>query len=117
LALLSILRETQDAMNDELADVADSSVAKVQGSSEDPFLFGTTRGSVRKEENEFGFALTSDLPQAGVWNFGGTIEPRGVPIEIPRTEFVVKPVEDLGADIDERIADRFDNIAHRHGFL
>lgn len=117
-SLLAILHEAQEAMGEEIADVADTSVSKIHGSSDEPYATGKTRGSLRKvQEGESKFSLTSDEPQAGVWNWGGTIQPRGVPIHIPRTEFVTGPVEALGADIDERIADDFDNIAHRHGFL
>lgn len=117
-ALLSILHETQDAMSEELAEVAGTSASKISGSQDAPYATGKTRGSVKMlQEGDAKFSLQSPEPQAAVWNWGGTIEPRGAPIEIPRTEFVTGTVETYGGDIDEKIADRFDNIARAHGFV
>lgn len=60
--------------------------------------------------------LYSTLPYAGVVHWGGTIEPRGVPIRFPRTEFLSKAVDQGAAQAEQNVADAVDRAARRAGW-
>jgi hypothetical protein len=118
LALRAIEKDTEKELNKALRDLGNEVRDKIRGSAASPFLTGRLRKSIRTSvRGKSQVSLYSTLPQAPVWEYGGTIRPRGVPITIPKTNFVTGVVLAEGDDFDERIADKFDEIAHRHGFF
>jgi hypothetical protein len=118
LSLAAIEKETEKELTSKLRDLGNEVRDKVRSSTQPPFRTGKTRHSIRTSvRRKSEVSLYSTLPQAPVWEFGGTIRPKGVPITFPKTSFVSGTVLKYGDDFDERIADEFDRIAHRHGFL
>lgn len=117
-SLRAIQRDIEKELTSELRRIGNEARDVVRGSNKPPYRTGRTRKGIKTSvRRKTEVALVSNLPQAPVWEFGGTIKPRGVPIEIPTTNFVRGPVLELSEDIDERIADAFDEVVHRHGFL
>lgn len=118
-ALLDIERETEKQLNAELRRVGDEVRDIVRGRTGiTPYKTGRLRESIRTSVRRKGLvSLYSNLPYAPLWNFGGTISPRGVPITFKATMFVTGTVLGRGDDIDEQLGDAFDSIAHKHGFL
>lgn len=115
--LRDIQRGTEKELIKELRALGNEARDKVRSSTARPFRTGRTRRGIKTSvRRKVEVSLYSLDPQAPVWNWGGTIKPRGTPITFPRTEFVSGVVEKEGADFDERIAERFDEIAHRNGF-
>lgn len=116
--LREIRRETEKELSKMLREVGNNARDVVRRSTEDPYRTGKTRKSVKtsvRRKNQV--SLYSNLPAAPVWEFGGKIRPRGTPISIPKTSFVSGTVLALGDQIDEELADAFDSIARRNGFL
>lgn len=81
-----------------------------------PRLTGELAGSFRVSVTTRGASIYSRLPQAPVLEFGGTIEPRGVPITFPRTEFVGRAVDTEADRLVEDISDGINHAAHRAGW-
>jgi hypothetical protein len=104
------------AMVAELRDIGNSARDKVRSGTQPPFRTGKTRRSFKTSVKGGTIAVYSLLPQAPVWQWGGSIKPRGVPIEFPRTEFVTKEVEEAGKGADERLAGLLDATAARYEF-
>lgn len=77
---------------------------------------GKLRKGLRYSATAKGAAITSTLPQAPVFEYGGTISPRGVPITIPRDRMVGKAVQRDARNIEEQIGHLLDRIASRNGF-
>lgn len=74
-----------------------------------PNRTGEFARSLRLSVTRGGISIVSTHPAAGVLHWGGTIEPRGVPITFPRNEFAVRAaaahadrlVEDVGDGIEK----------------
>lgn len=116
--LREIQKETEKELGQELRRIGNEARDEIRGSTEDPFLTGATRRSVKTSvRRKSQVSLFSTAPQAPVWHWGGTIRPRGAPIEFPRTEFVAGTVLELADEIDEEIGEAFDRIARRRGFV
>lgn len=81
-----------------------------------PKLTGELAKSLRYSASNRGASVSSSLPQSPVWEWGGRISPRGVPILIPRTRMIGRAVEDHTDDIEEQIGRLFDRIASANGF-
>ncbi len=60
--------------------------------------------------------VRSRLPYAGVIEYGGTIRPRGVPIEFRRYQPVSRAIERNADQIAEELGDRIEDLTRRHGF-
>jgi phage gpG-like protein len=61
-------------------------------------------------------SVGSTLPYAGVVHWGGTIEPRGVPIHFRRTEFIVRAAEDHADELVNDIAEGVDRVTRSLGW-
>lgn len=83
---------------------------------ETPTVTGELAGSLRVSVTTRGAAITSRLPQAGVIHYGGTIQPRGVPIEIRASEFVSRAIDVEADALLEDIEDGVQDAARRAGF-
>jgi hypothetical protein len=100
----------------ELRAVGDKARDQVRGSTAPPYRTGRLRGSVKTGVRRGSISLYSNMPQAPVWHWGGSIEPRGVPIRFPRTEFVSKEVLKVGAHAEGELAAVLDATAARYQF-
>ncbi len=117
-SLRAIQKDIEKELTKELRRIGNEARDVVRSSTHSPYLTGKTRKSVKTSvRRKSEVSLYSNLPQAPVWEFGGTIKPRGVPISIPKTNFVRGVVLGLSEDIEDRIADAFDDVAHRHGWF
>jgi hypothetical protein len=124
--LLRTLRRVDAGMHkgltSELRGIGKEVQANVRGSTEDPHRSGKLRRSVKVSVRAGGFirvggvTLYSTSPQAGVWEWGGAIRPRGTPIEIPRTLFVRGEAYEALEGVEDRLAALFDALA-RGGVL
>ena len=63
-----------------------------------------------------GVIVLSDHPGAGVEEFGGTIEPRGAPIEIEGKHYLIDAAEANMEYVEEELGTLLDAAADRHGF-
>ena len=82
-----------------------------------PVRSGDLRRSLRYQASNRGASVSSNLPYAPVVEWGGTIQPRGVPITFPRTRMLGRSVEQNTDDIEEQIGRLFDGIARTNGFI
>lgn len=111
------------AVSAELRDIGNEVRDRIRSSTDAPYgdaandsqgKAGRKRGSVKTSVRRGGVALVSSEPDAGVWNWGGTIRPRGAPIVIPRTEFVSGEVEKDTEHVEERLGSLTDEVARRY---
>ncbi len=107
----------------ELRGIGKTVQARVRAGKGDPFRTGKLRRSIKVSVRTGGITrvggvtLYSSLPQAGVWEWGGTIQPRGAPIQIPKTQFVRGEVFEAAEDTEGHLAALFDTLARGGGVL
>ena len=102
------------ALSAELRDIGNEVRDSVRSSGAPPHRTGKLRRSVKTSVRRGGVSLYSTLPQAGVWEWGGVIEPRGVPITIPKTEFVTGAAHRYSEHVEERMGEVLDGLATRY---
>lgn len=71
-----------------MREIANEIRDDIRTSTARPYRTGKLRKSVKSRVRRGGASLVSKLPQAPVFEWGGTIRPRGAPITIERTEFI-----------------------------
>lgn len=81
-----------------------------------PRATGTYARSIRPYVTARGVAVGSRLPQAGVLHFGGTIQPRGVPIVFRPRPVVSQALDRQTTRIVDEIGDAVENAAKRAGW-
>lgn len=81
-----------------------------------PRRSGALAKSIRPYVSGARASIGSTLPYAGVVHWGGTIQPRGVDIRFPRTEFITKAVERHTDQIVDDIGDGIERAALRAGW-
>jgi hypothetical protein len=82
-----------------------------------PRQTGRYAASIRaRPSREGGMTVGSDLPQAGVLHYGGTIRPRGVDIRFPARPVISDALEDRADKIVDEVGDAVDKAARRAGF-
>jgi len=81
-----------------------------------PRQSGALAKSIRPYVSGARASIGSRLPYAGVVHFGGTIEPRGVEIRFPATEFISKAVDRGTDELVEDIGDGIERAAIRAGW-
>jgi hypothetical protein len=81
-----------------------------------PRLTGELAASFRISVTQRRVTIYSRLPQAPVVHWGGTIEPRGVPINFPRTDFLTRVLEAQRDELVDDVADAFDDVTSRVGW-
>jgi hypothetical protein len=104
-ALVATVKESVNKTRDEIRSSTDS-----------PYATGTLRSKTRSSVTVKGAAIYNRLPQAAVWNWGGKIKPKGVDIQIPRTEFVSGPIEKRRDEMGKELSGLLAGIADRYGF-
>jgi hypothetical protein len=77
-------------------------------------IAGRKRRSIKTSVRVGGVSLYSREPDAGVWNWGGTIRPRGAPIKIPRTEFVSGQVQREAKEIEAGLLGLVEGLSRRY---
>lgn len=102
------------AFTAELRDIGNEVRDKVRTSTQRPFRTGALRRSVKTSVRGAQVSLYSTLPQSGVWEWGGTIRPRGSPIVIPETEFVRREIVAGARGVEERMGEILDQAASRY---
>lgn len=115
-----IVKEIKDELRKvgvEVASVVRSSNSPPFGPSDSNGQIGRKRRSIKVSVRSGAVSLYSNEPDAGVWNWGGTIKPRGVPIKIPETNFLTGTVLAFGDKLDAKLGSAFERVAHRNGFL
>lgn len=117
-SLKLIAKESEKALIGEMRRVGNEARDYVRAGHGPPYDTGALRKSVRTSvRGKATISLYSNLPQAPVWEWGGTIRPRGVPINIPKTQFVTGAAKKFGDHIDDELAVAFDRIAAGQHFL
>jgi phage gpG-like protein len=81
-----------------------------------PQRSGRLAASLRPFAAGLKVGVRSGLPYANVVHWGGTIEPRGVPIAFPRTEFITRAVDERDDRIVDDMGDAIEQAARRHGW-
>lgn len=81
-----------------------------------PKRTGKLAGSLRYSVSNRGAKVVSTHPAAAVHEYGRTISPRGVPIEIKRSFMVGRALAADREDIEQQLGDLLDGIARRNGF-
>jgi HK97 gp10 family phage protein len=81
-----------------------------------PRKTGALQRSIKHSVRARGASVYSNLPYAGVQEWGGTIRPRGTPIEIRGRHFIYSAVDENTKHVEEELTRTLDVIADRHGF-
>jgi hypothetical protein len=116
-SLKVIQKASEKALLAEMRRVGNEARDYVRAGHGPPYETGALRKSVKTSvRRKSTIALYSNLPQAPVWEWGGTIRPRGVPINIPKTQFVTGAAKKFGDHIDDELAVAFDRIAAAEHF-
>lgn len=104
------LKEIREALKDAagLAARTASGLAPVRSGALSRSYQPFTRGNIA--------GVRSNLPYAGVVEFGGTIRPRGTPITIRRYEPIQRAVEQQRDQIVESLGDGIEDAARRTGW-
>jgi hypothetical protein len=104
------------AVGNEARDKIRNSTAPPYGPVDSKGKIGRKRKSVKTGVKRGQISLYSNEPDAAVWHWGGTIKPRGVPITIPRTEFISAEVLRESEGIEEKLAGVLEGTARRYQF-
>jgi len=102
------------AANRHIREVANE--VRDEARSRAPKKTGRLQKSIKASVRAAGASIYSDLVYAPVHEWGGTIRPRGTPIEIEGKHFMRSAVDDKTERIEEHLGDLLDGIADRHGF-
>ncbi len=94
--------------------VRDEARSNLQERSKNPT--GAMAKTVKHSVRARGASIYSDHPGSGVQEWGGTISPRGTPIEISGKAYMRGAVETKAGDVAEQLGDLLDVIANRNGF-
>lgn len=89
---------------------------RAQAAAYAPRRTGRLADSLRTYARGGRVGIRSRLPYANVQHWGGTISPRGTPIQIRRTEFISRAAEQQADRIGESVMDELDDLLRRHGF-
>jgi phage gpG-like protein len=81
-----------------------------------PKKTGRLSKSIRTSVRSKGASIYSPEEYAGVHEFGGTISPKGTPIEIEGQRFIYGAIDEKADDVAEQLGDLLDHIADTNGF-
>lgn len=95
-------------------EVRDDARAKLRERSENPQ--NRIEKTIKHSVTAKGASIYSDHPGAPVQEFGGTIKPKGAPIEIKGKRYMQDAVEDNTKDVEEKLGDTLDVLARFNGF-
>jgi len=116
--LRAIDKDLGKAVTDHIRDVVrpirDDARSKLRERSKDPQ--NRIEKTVKHSVTAKGASLYSDHDGSAVQNWGGTIKPRGVPIEIKGKRYLDGAVYENTAHVEEELGRSLDVIADRNGF-
>lgn len=98
------------ALQAELIRTGTDAKVRVNEKYTRPYRTGRLRRSVDLTVLPGDISLWSTVVYSRIWEFGGTVTPNGVQIEIPRTEFVGSEIESASEGIDERLGGAFESL-------
>lgn len=107
-------RETLKEVQKTLKGAAD--IVRAEAAATAPRRTGALAGSYRAFTRGNAAGVRSPLPYAGVVEYGGTIQPRGVPIVFRRYEPITRAVERNRDRIVEHLGDGLEAAARRTGW-
>jgi hypothetical protein len=113
VAASAALRAIGNEVRDEVRSSTDAPYAE-SPANDSKGIVGRKRRSVKTSVRAGGVSLYSLEPDAGAFNWGGTITPRGVPITIPRTQFVTRAVEDHKEKTEASLLGVVEEVARRY---
>jgi len=116
--LRAIDKDLGKALTDHLRGIArevrDDARAKLHERSANPQ--NRIEKTIKHSVTAKGASIYSDHPGSPVQEFGGTISPRGTPIEIKGKSYMRDAVTDHTRHVEEEVARTLDVIADTHGF-
>lgn len=112
--LKAIDKDLGKAFTDHLRDIARE--IRDDARSRAPRKTGALQRSIKHSVRARGASVYSDLDYAAVHEWGGTIRPRGAPIEIRGRHYIYSAVDENIKHIEEELERSLDVIADRHGF-
>jgi HK97 gp10 family phage protein len=119
---LSKLRRDLKKIDRDLGREATRHVRRVgnqvrdEARSRAPKKTGRLSKSIRTSVRSKGASIYSPEEYAGVHEFGGTISPKGTPIEIEGQRFIYGAIDEKADDVAEQLGDLLDHIADTNGF-
>jgi hypothetical protein len=107
-------KELKDNLRKRVMEARDKARSNLRSRSKDPQnrIEKTIKGSLTMR----GGSLYSDHPGSAVNEHGGTISPRGTPIEIRGKSYMYDAAEEGAKAVVEELDRSFDQIAGHHGF-
>jgi HK97 gp10 family phage protein len=112
--LKAIDKDLGKSLTDHLREIAKE--VRDDARSRAPVKTGALRGSIKHSVRARGASVYSNLDYAPVHEWGGTIRPRGAPIEIRGRHFIAEAVDANSKRVEDELARSLDAIADRHGF-
>lgn len=112
------LNQLEPAVDKEAQKEIKQAVGKIAttAGAQAPRQSGDLAHSIRPFGSGARLGVGSKLPYAKVLEYGGTIQPRGVPIKFQPSLFVTKAVEDHADELVEDIGNAVDRAARRVGW-
>lgn len=77
---------------------------------------GALRSSIKVSVRQKTASIYSKLPYAAVHEWGGSIRPKGTPIQIEGRHYIVSAIEDSHDLIERRLLNTLDAVVARAGF-
>lgn len=100
----------------EIKSAAQTVAREARADPRTPRRTGRYANSIRVYAAKGGASVGSRLPQAGVLHWGGTIRPRGVPIEFPRRAVIFDAAERQSPRLVEDVGDAVERAARKAGW-
>jgi phage gpG-like protein len=112
------LRKLEPAVAKGLSADIKAAAAKVAADARAtaPHVTGKYAASIRPYVTARGASVGSRLPQAGVLHYGGTIQPRGVPITFPARPVVSEALDRRTDQIVDEVGDAVERAARAAGW-
>jgi hypothetical protein len=96
--------------------IAAEANANAPGHDRDPDPSQTLKGSLRPFVSGTKVGVRSRLPYAAPLEWGGTISPRGAPINLKRSRFLGRAIHDQLEAFEDRLVDTIEAVAAKHGW-
>jgi len=112
--LKAIDKDLGKSLTDHLREIAKE--VRDEARSRAPRKTGALASSIKHSVRARGASVYSNSPYANVQEWGGTIRPRGTPIEIRGRHFIYSAVDDHTDRVKAELERSLDVIADRNGF-
>lgn len=108
--------EVEKELRKDIKVIATGIAGQAAGAAQSFAVTGKYAKSIRAYVTAKGASVGSRLSQAGVLHFGGTIEPRGVPITIKARPVISDALDKRANRIVEDFGDAIEDAARRTGW-